>query len=410
MDAEAMSPEAGGRVALLLETDGPGGAEWMLLHLAEELRRRGRDVLPVGPDDRKGWLGERFRERGFDTGTFRIRRPLDLRCLVHLVRLLRRRGVDVVHSHEFALGVYGAAAAALAGLPHVLTMHGGRYYAERWRRRAALRWAVRRSRAAVAVSDPTREELARTLGLSRDRFRVVPNGIPAPRGRGRRVRGELDLGPDEPLILSVGSLYRIKGHAVLVDALTRLHRREPGLAWRLAVAGDGEEEDALRTRVREGGIGERVHFLGYRADVDDLLAAARIFALPSLTEGFPLALLEAMHAGKAIVASGVGGVPQAVTAGREALLVPPGDPAALAAALESLLCDPALRRRLSAAARARARERYSVEAMVDGYEELYGWGARPDASVPGGDGRPERSGAGSTRRARTTNLHTGGGR
>lgn len=390
------------RVALLLETDGPGGAEWMLLHLAEELRRRGREVVAVGPAHRKGWLGARFRERGFETATFRLRGPLDPGCLLHLVRLLRRRRIDVVHSHEFALAVYGAAAASMARLPHVLTMHGGRYYAERWRRRAALRWAIRRSRAAVAVSKPTREEMVSTLGVPRDRIRVIPNGIPAPGGRGERIRRELELARDEPLVLAVGNLYPVKGHAVLVEALARLHGTAPDRAWRLAIAGRGEEEDALRRRARRGGIAHRVHLLGYRDDVDDLLAAARIFALPSRSEGLPLALLEAMHAGKTIVASGVGGVPQAVTAGREALLVPPGDPGALAAALGAVLGDAALRRRLSVAARTRARARYSVEAMTDAYEELYGWEPTDDRRDPSSSDPPARRPLEANANARTS--------
>src|SRR5581483_9678464 len=128
------------RVALLLESDGPGGAEMMLLHLAEELRRRGHEVLPVGPDNKSGWLAERFREHGFAPATFSLRRAIDLRCLRGLTALLRAHDIQVVHSHEFGMAVYGAAAARRIGARHVITMHGGRYYAEQWRRRAALRW------------------------------------------------------------------------------------------------------------------------------------------------------------------------------------------------------------------------------------------------------------------------------
>ncbi len=384
-------------IALLLESDGPGGAEYMLLHLAEELRRRGHDVLPVGPADRSGWLGERLRERGFQPATFRLRGPLDLRCLIGLVRLFRRRGVEVVHSHEFALAVYGAAAARIAGATHVITMHGGRYWAGRWRRRAVLRWAFRRSSGVVAVSRATRTDLVRTLGLGTDRIEVIPNGTPPRAGRGEAVRGELGVEPDEPLVVAVGNLYPVKGHAVLLNALGRLRRSDPELSWTLAVAGRGEEEDRLRDRAEEWGIGDRVHFLGFRDDVGDLLAAAQVYAMPSLSEGLPLALLEAMHAGTAIVASGVGGIPEAVTAGREAFLVPPGDDEAMAAGLRAVLGDPGLRRRLSAAARVRARERFSVGVMTDAYERLYGWeplaaDARVDA--PGWGSKPVGAGSG----------------
>src|SRR5689334_10687465 len=99
------------RIALMLESDGPGGAEVMLLQLAEELRRRGHDVLPVGPDNGSGWLAGQFRERGFTPATFSLRRPLDFNCLRGLAHLLRDKRIQVVHSHEFAMAVYGAAAA-----------------------------------------------------------------------------------------------------------------------------------------------------------------------------------------------------------------------------------------------------------------------------------------------------------
>lgn len=353
----------------------------MLIHLAEALRTRGHEVLYVGPEDQTGWLGERLREGGFETAAFRIRRPVDPRCAAHLVRLIRRRRVDLVHSHEFSLAVYGALAAGIARLPHVITMHGGRYYAGRWRRRAALRWAFRHSRRVVAVSRATRTDLTRTLGVGPGGIRVVPNGVPPRPGSGEGVREELGIAGDEPLMLAVGSLYPVKGHAVLLEALGRLVRSRSVPPWRLAVAGRGGEEQRLRRRIEDEGLGGRVHLLGFRDDVGDLLAAADLFVMPSLSEGLPLALLEAMHAGTAIVASGVGGIPEAVTTGREAVLVPPGDPAALAAALASVLADRRLRCSLSEAARARARARFSVAAMTDAYERIYGWSPEPAVAV-----------------------------
>lgn len=119
------------RVAMLLESDGPGGAERMLLHLAEELRRRGHWVSPVGPVEGCGWLADQFRARGFEPATYSVRRLLDWRGLRTLVHLLRRHEIDVVHSHDFTMSVYGASASLVRRIPHVLTMHGGRHYAGR---------------------------------------------------------------------------------------------------------------------------------------------------------------------------------------------------------------------------------------------------------------------------------------
>jgi L-malate glycosyltransferase len=358
------------RVALMLESDGPGGAETMLLHLAEELRRRGSDVCPVGPHAGCGWLADEFRARGFQPEVFTLRKPLDWSCVRGIEAMLRRRRVDVVHSHEFTMAVYGSVAARRMGLPHVITMHGGTGFADRWRRRAALRWAVRSSRVA-AVSEPTRSQLAAALALPESRIEVVPNGIAFQPGQRDRVRAELGLDEDEHLILAVGNLYPVKGHIVLLEALALL-RDGDGPRWRVAIAGRGGEETALRGFAHDHGFGHRLHLLGYRADIPDLLAASDLYVMPSLSEGLPMAMIEAMFAARPVVASAVGGIPDVVTHGTHGLLVPPGDPAALREALSRLLGSPAERQQQATAAYRRAAEEYGVEQMVDRYERLYG--------------------------------------
>jgi glycosyltransferase involved in cell wall biosynthesis len=357
-------------IALMLESDGPGGAETLLLHLAGELRRRGHEVVPVGPDDGCGWLAGEFRDRGFVPEVFRLRRAIDPGCVTGLARMLRRRRVDVVHSHEFTMAFYGAAASRVLRLPHVVTMHGGMDFAARRRRRVALRWAFRRSRVA-AVSEPTRARLAGALGVPERQIEVVPNGIGFEPGDGAGVRAELGVAPDEPLILAVGNLYPVKGHIVLLRALARL-LDDGAPRWRVAIAGRGGEEDSLRSFARERGFADRLHLLGYRADIPDLLAASDVYVMPSLSEGLPMALIEAMSAARPVVASAVGGIPDAIDPEVDGLLVPPGDETALAAAIARMLGSSAERERLGAAARRRARAEYGVERMADRYERLYG--------------------------------------
>jgi glycosyltransferase involved in cell wall biosynthesis len=354
-------------IALMLESDGPGGAEQMLIHLAEELRRRGHEVVPVGPAAGCGWLAAEFRGRGFDPATFRLRRAIDPACVTGLVQLFGERRVELVHSHEFTMAVYGAAAARRAGIPHLITMHGGRGASARWRRRVALRWASCASGGVVAVSGPTREELQRFLGASR-RIEVVANGVPRREGNRERFRRELGIGDSGALVVSVGNLYPVKGHEVLVRALAAVATDPP---WRLAIAGRGEEDQRLRVMAEASGAAGRVHLLGYRADIPDILAGADIFAMPSLSEGLPLALIEAMFAARAIVASKVGGIPDAMEDGREGLLVPPGDAVALGAALQRLISSAELRASLGAAAQRRAESGFTTARMADQYEEIY---------------------------------------
>jgi glycosyltransferase involved in cell wall biosynthesis len=343
----------------------------MMLQLAEELRRRGHDVLPLGPENADPWLRTEFARAGFRPATFPLRGPADLGCLATIARLLRRNRIDVVHSHAFFAAVYGGAAAWLLRKPHVITMHGSRYYMHRRRRRLALRWSARRSRAVVAVSAATAAELAGGIGFPRAAVQVVYNGVPRQTGNRDRVRRELRVGPDELLVVAVGSLFPVKGHVVLLRALDQL-RDAAGLpGWRAAIAGIGGEEGTLRAFLDARDLADRVTLLGFRDDVPDLLAASDVYAMPSLYEGAPLALMEAMFAGRAIAASDVGGIPELVSHDREALLTVPGDAAALAASLRSLLSNPDLRQRLGAAAQRRAAARFTVEHMAGEYERLY---------------------------------------
>jgi len=362
------SPGSPLRIALMLECDGPGGAELMMLDLATELRSRGHAVLPVGLANGTGWLGARFEAAGFRHESFTLRRPLDFAALKQLTSILRDFRADVVHSHEFTMAIYGAAAARRLGARHVITMHGGLYYAAALRRRLAIRWAANRSDALVGVSVATANELQRTLGISSPRLQIVANGIPLRTGVRDRVRQELAIASDELLIVAVGNLYPVKGHAVLIDALGTLRDRS---GWRLAIAGRGEEEASLRARAVAAGIADRIHILGFRDDIPNILAAGDLFAMPSLSEGLPLALVEAMSFGLPVVVSRVGGIPEVVTDDVDALLVPPSDVGALAGALRALIDDPVRRRRLGDAARTRARRDYAIGPMADRYERLY---------------------------------------
>jgi glycosyltransferase involved in cell wall biosynthesis len=228
---------------------------------------------------------------------------------------------------------------------------------------------------------------------------VVPNGIPFRNGDRSSLRNELGLSANDLLLVAVGNLYPVKGHAVLLRALGGLLRSGEiaNVPWRLAIAGRGEEEEGLRALAREEGIADRVTLLGFRRDVPDILAAADIFVMPSLSEGLPLALVEAMAAGLPVVVSDVGGVPEVAVAGREAILVPPGEPALLAEGLARLLRDPSARVTMGRAARERALRDFSVSTMCEAYERLYRGEAvsrspAPDAPahrgefVPGGAG------------------------
>lgn len=373
-------------VALMLESDAPGGAEVFLLHSAEELRRRGYRVVPVLPSWKSGWLGEQFRGRGFEVLPFTMRRAMDWDCLCDLTRAIDAEGIDLVHSHEFAMAVYGALITRLLGKRHIITMHGNQWVMDARRRRVALKLAFAASHAVVAVSEDTKKHLVASMGLRSDAIVTVPNGIPEPAGDATGPRDEFQLGPDEVVFVAVGNLTERKGHIFLLRALDRVLREGCAVPWRLVIAGEGPERARLEAYVADAGLEDRVHLPGHRSDVDALQAAAHVMVMPSLWEGLPLAVLEGMFAGNAIVASDASGIPEAVRDGVDGFLVPPADDTTLANRLRRLLEDGGLRERLGASARERAESRFSVRRMMDDYEALY-WSGLPTNKLGGSESR-----------------------
>lgn len=365
------SPQSlrGLRFAHLIESDGPGGAERMVASLATELQAAGAANVVIAPDGGEGWLAKELDGSGVRMELFRLERPVSPAFARWLSGALRRHGVALAHSHEFTMGVYGAWAARRAGVPHVVTMHGSRYYAGRWRRRIALRVAVGWAGATVAVSQTLARQLSGDLWVRPRRIATIPNGARLAPAAGASLRDELRLSNGDQLAVAVGNLYAVKGHQHLVDALALLASGFPRL--HVAIAGRGELERPLRERARAAHVGDRVHLLGLRADVGTVLAGADVFVQPSLAEGLPLALIEAMLAARPIVATAVGEVPTALSEGRAGTLVPPGDPQALANALAALLSNPGKAQRLGAAAAQRAAQQYTLARMVERYAALY---------------------------------------
>jgi glycosyltransferase involved in cell wall biosynthesis len=356
------------RIAQLIESDGPGGAERVVVDLARGFQASGCQSVVFLPADGEGWLARQLQGCGVAIDYFHLDRPVSPACARSLAAAFRRHRVAIAHSHEFSMAVYGASASWLAGVPHVITMHGSRYYARRLQRRAALRAAIAVSGGTVAVSTDLAGQMSRDLLVARSHIAMISNGVRHTPADGTPVRDELRLAPDDRLLVAVGNLYPVKGHVHLIDALARLSHRHPNV--HLAICGRGDLEDALLSRARQHRLAN-VHLLGLRADVGAVLDAADLFVLPSLSEGLPLALLEAMFAGCPIVASDVGEVAAALGHGEAGALVPPGDPAALAASLDDLLSHPARARVLGERARQRAAAEYDVSHMVRCYRSIY---------------------------------------
>jgi glycosyltransferase involved in cell wall biosynthesis len=387
---DSLPDAAGLRVAQLIECDGPGGAERMVADLAIALQAAGAVSVVFLPANGEGWLARQLEGSGVTIDYFRLTKPFSPACARSLAAGFRRHGIAVAHSHEFSMAVYGGWASWLAGVQHVITMHGSRYYAGRLQRRLAMRAAIALSGRTVAVSNRLARDLSRDLYVSRSHISMISNGVryvPPPR---TTLRDELGLRAGDRLLVAVGNLYPVKGHRYLIDAMALLAERHPTL--HLAISGRGDLLDALKTQARELGVADRVHLLGLRSDVAAVLAAGDMFVLPSLSEGLPLALLEAMFSGLPIIASDVGEVGAALAHGDAGLLVNPGNSAALARAIDTLLFDAQQSRELGERAARRAAAEYDISQMVrryrDVYDEVLGHRRNPVTVLPPVHARP----------------------
>lgn len=294
--------------------------------------------------------------------------------LLQLSRLMKARRVDVVNGHNPSGALYGTLAARLAGVPVSIRTEHSIHYPGRGSRfygpvEAVLTRLVDR---VVCVCEASRETHAPRFGGLSSRFVTVLNGIaetvdpPLPR---ERTRAALGLAPGQAVALTVGSLTPQKSQDVLLRAMAAARPRVQGAV--LLIAGEGRLRASLLALHAELGLGDSVRFLGARNDVPDLMEACDLFVLSSSREGLSVTLLEAMRAGRATLATRVGGNPEAVADGVTGRIVPVGSVDAMAEALAELLGNVARRAVFGAAGKARWRERFTARRMVGATESLY---------------------------------------
>jgi glycosyltransferase involved in cell wall biosynthesis len=306
----------------------------------------------------------------------------DMRALAALMRIMRAFRPHVVDTHTAKAGTLGRLAARLALGPRpivVHTYHGhvlSGYFgpAETAVYRAIERGLARATDQLVAVSQATADELVGMGVAPADRFVTIPIGLEldafltSGRADGAGFREQLGVAPDDVLAVFVGRLAAIKRVDVLLDAVAIARRG--GVRLRLAVVGDGELRGELEARTQELGIRDAVGFCGFRTDLAAIAAGTDIAVLSSDNEGTPVALIEAAAAGRPAVSTHVGGVADIVRP-ETGVLVPPGDPTALAHGLSALAADRDLRQRMGAAARAHVQRTFRAERLIDDMDRLY---------------------------------------
>ena len=329
---------------------------------------------PIWPDLSK--LLDDQKVEWFDCGAeSRSAYPL---ALMRLASFLRRERIDILHAHLFEPSVIGLQAAMLARTPYrVMTRHYSNYHTriDKHFHVKLDQLCTRLSHRVIAVSRHTAEHMIHDEGASADKIRTIHNGIDFGRVRlsgddaVSRVRREFNA-EDAFLLLVVGRLHPEKGYEYLFEAMADIVRRVRRNVL-LLIAGKGTFEEEFRARVRSLGIDSNVRFLGFRADIPDLMAASDLVVLPSVAEAFGLVLTEALYLGTPVVATRVGGIPEIVDDGTDGVLVPAGDSRSLADAIVTLLKDEGKRRGMAGKGRTKVIERFQFETMVRAYEGVY---------------------------------------
>lgn len=351
------------RVLQVVDSLDPGGAERHVVDLAAELSRRGHDVAVASSVG--GVLAAELEQHGIPLLPLMpalVKRRASPAYAVRLRELAGR--YDVVHAHMYASSVAAAQATAAQPTALIVTEHTEAPWRSHEARRISRR-VYRRAQRLLAVSSVIGDMLCRHDGVPRSRVRVVPPAItpgsapPAPRPPSWQGR---------PVIGRVCRLQPEKGVDVFLQAAARV--REQHAQARFVVIGDGPLRSELEALAGEPGLAGTVELLGFRPDARELIGALDVLAVSSRSDGTPLVVFEALSAGVPVVASRVGGIPDQVRDGREGLLVPPDDPAALAGALGRIIDDPALATRLGRAARRRAAS-FPHAGMVDSVESAY---------------------------------------
>lgn len=360
------------KVLHLLVTMPVGGAEDLIANIITGLNpvRFRTAVACIGPP---GLVGRELQAGGHEV----ISLGLDLKhtpalTVVRAVRrLLRETAPDILHTHLYHPNLYGRLAALGLGLPGVVAAVHNSYTRVKFHRRLWNFLLARTTDRVLVGSRQVYDEVRRIDGVPPDRLRLMPYGIPL---RDLETEESYDaarakLGVAGFVIGMVGRLEEQKGHRYLLAAVPELAQEIAGLT--VLVVGEGRRQEALQRQVQDLGLGSKVRFLGTRRDLPLIYRALDLLVHPSLWEGLPLALLQAMGAGLPVVATRVSGVQDVISEGVNGLLTPPGDSQALTGAILELYRQPDRRARLGEAARRTIEAGYSLEAMIMQLETLY---------------------------------------
>lgn len=351
-----------------------GGAEEVLFTEVTGLDKTRFDPL-VCVLSEKGPVGERIESLGFPVVALQRMKHhrFDHRIIRDLYRLIKTEKVDLVHTHLYDGNKYGRLAAGLARVPGLISHCHNVYARRRFKYHLVNRGLSFLNDRILAVSQAVKESVVRYDRISPGKIEVLYNGIDPSKFKGNfadsGVRQKFGVQPEDFLVGVVARLEEQKGHIYLFRALRQLLPDFPRI--KVLVVGDGTLRPVLEARVREMGLSEQVLFAGTRKDIPQVLAALDLFVLPSLWEGFSLAILEALAAGTPVVATAVGGAPEIIRSGHDGLLIPPGEESSLVNAVREALLYPLKYREMGRKGKETVCRKFTVAQHLTRLQDLY---------------------------------------
>lgn len=360
------------KVLLIIHTQGHGGAENIFRWLAWGLQREGVDVIAAIPEvnepGTENWITSALEELEIPYVTF-DKSGSPWRLLKNMELLIDRVEPDIVHSHLLDSNFYSSLACRRKSVPHVCTEHGDVFFGVGTRVKLKYILISLCSNFLVCVSESVKEKVSGVIPFT-GKLKTVYNGIHFFRTGSSTFRAEFGISTTTVLIGNVGNLYAVKGQKYLIRAFAELLVSHPDIC--LVLVGRGDEDKNLKEQVRDLGIADgKVVFTGFRSDIENVLNAVNLYVQPSLSEGHPVAVLEAMSLGIPVIASAVGGVPELVGLEQYGTLVTPGSWEDLFERMREYSHSPVLFQEKAQAAKNYVQEAFSIEKMARNYISIY---------------------------------------
>lgn len=356
-----------------IDTNEPGGAETIFIDLAASLpNEQFRSIVVICG---KGWIYDELVKRGIKPILLNTTGSFNWRYLKGLIDIIRQENVDLIQSHLFGSNVYSSIAGLLTRTPVIATFHGAVDIEDDERFVSLKRMAINfGADCIVAVSNSLRDNIVERVSLRKDKTRTIYNGIVTSnfkRPNGTRLREKFGWSSEDVIVGCLGNIHQAKGYDVLLQAAATL--KQKAVNYRIVIAGHKTPdlyENLLEQRLKLG-VEDTVQFIGFYDEPADFLANIDIFLLPSISEGFSIATIQAMAAKLPVIVTRSGGPEEIVSHEVDGWMIEPGEPDAIVIALEKIISDEVLQNKLAINGQKHAVDHFDIEAMLAGYIAVY---------------------------------------